>query len=421
MILDKIGKNYFNIPVLLVGMLGFSSGIPLALTGFTLTMWLSRLEIDVKTIGLFSLVSLPFTIKYLWSFIFDSIPLPYFSRNFGFRRSWLVLIQLLLMTSIIFLGKTSPDENIELTAIFGFLVAFFSASQDIIVDALRIEILEDEQQAPGASSYVYGYRIAMLTSGAGAILLASHYAWNLVYVFMGSLILVGVVACLFIQEPKYSTQRMENFKHLDLISYFKTAVIDPFLNFFRRERAAYILIFLVIYKFPDALLASLQGKFYTVMGFSNEEIAYISKGFGFAMTLIGVFLGGIIFSRISIYKSLMIAGILQMVSNLFFILIEVNPSVFTLSLAIAIENITGSMNNIVIITFLSGLCDIKYTATQYAILNSFCNIGRTILAAPAGYIVSSFGWSNFFVFSAVVGVPSLAILYLISNNLKNEN
>lgn len=408
-------------PVLFVGLLGFSSGIPLALIGFTLTMWLSRLEIDVKTIGLFSLVSLPFSFKYLWSFVFDAVPLPYFSKSFGFRKSWLIFIQICLMLSILALGDNSPSENIKMTAVLGFLVAIFSASQDIIIDALRIEMLTPEQQAPGASSYVYGYRIAMFTSGAGAILLSSHISWNIVYLVMGMMILVGVITVIFIKEPEYSAIRVETLNKLDFKDHLKVSIIDPFLNFFSREKAIYILIFITIYKFPDALLASLQGKFYTVMGFSNEEIAFVTKGFGFIMTLVGLFAGGLLFSRLTLYKSLMIAGVLQMFSNLFFIFIELNPNLWTLSTAIAVENFTGAMNTIITITFLSSLCDIKYTATQYAILNSFCNVGRTLLSAPAGYIVDAYGWSDFFVVSAVVGVPSLVFLYLIFNNKKKSN
>ena len=395
-------------------LLGFSAGIPLAIYGSTLSMWLSRLELDVKTIGLFALVSVPFSLKFLWSFLFDNIPIPYFSRRFGFRKSWLILVQICLMLSIIFLGETSPLENIKMTAIMAILVAFCSATQDIIIDALRIEMLEKDEQGLGASMYVYGYRIAMLVSGAGSLLLADYLPWNMVFLIMGMTIFIGIIAVTFLKEPDYSTTRLNNLEKFNFSQMFTLLTLKPILNFCQRPRWLYILLFIMFYKFADTLLATLQSKFYVTMGFSNSEIAYITKGFGFMMTLVGLFIGGLIYYKIGTFKSLLLAGVLQILSNLLFIWVaQQQHDLYALSFAIAFENLTGAMSNVVIVAYLSSLCNIAYTATQYALLSSVANIGRTIMSAPAGYLVHSFGWTNFFWITAIVGIPGIILLYVI--------
>ena len=405
--------NYRIFSILL---LGFSAGIPLALTGLTLSMWLSRLDIDVKTIGLFALVTVPYSFKFLWSFLFDNIPIPYFSRRFGFRKSWLILIQICLIIAIVTLGNTSPLENITITAIAALLVAFCSATQDIVIDALRIEVLKEEEQGIGATMYVYGYRIAMLVSGAGSLLLADYIPWNSVFLIMGLAIFVGIVAVMFLKEPAYSTKRLNNIQKFNFKEMFTVLTLKPILDFCKRSHWLPILLFIIFYKFSDALLASLQSKFYVTMGFSNSEIAYITKGFGFFMTLAGLFVGGLIYYRLGTFKSLLLAGVLQMLSNLVFIWVASEQhDLVALTTAIAIENVTGAINTVVIVAYLSSLCNIAYTATQYALLSSLSTVGRTLFSAPAGYIVDAFGWVNFFWVSAVAGIPAIILLLIIFN------
>lgn len=473
--LQKTFNNFDKIwRILSILFLGFSAGMPLALTGSALSMWLSRLGIDVKTIGLFSLVAIPFSFKYLWSPIFDNVAIPYFSRRFGLRKSWLISSQILLMFSIIALGQTSPLSSIHLTALAALSVSFFSATQDILIDAVRIEILDKEEQAIGASMYVYGYRIAMLVSGAGSILLADHLSWSIVFSIMGLGILVGIITTIFIKEPTYSDKHLEKIQpfssiiksaldiiitkeFLYMISFvaiivmlislkvnlflclsitaiviyltkdrFKSVIPDSILDFCNRPQWGYIFLFIIFYKFSDTLLDSLKSKFYVDSGFSNSEIAYITKGLGFIMTMLGLFVGGLIYYKLKTYKSLMFSAIIQILSNLLFIWIaKTDHNLLALSVAISIENFTGAINTVVVVAYLSSLCNINYTATQYALLSSLSNIGRTIMVAPGGYIVSSFGWVNFILCTAIVGIPSIILLYLMKDNINkvdlNEN
>jgi PAT family beta-lactamase induction signal transducer AmpG len=411
-------KDYRVLSILL---LGFSAGIPLALTGSTLSMWLSRLGIDVKTIGLFALVTIPFSFKFLWAFLFDNLPLPYFSKRFGFRKSWLIFSQICLIMAIIALGQTSPLSNITLTAICAFLVAFCSATQDIIIDALRIEILEKEEQAIGASLYVYGYRAAMIFSGAGSLLLADHMPWSSVFIVMGLSVLIGIITVIYIKEPAYSIKRLENLEKVNFTKMFKVLTLDPILDFCKRPQWLHILLFIIFFKISDTLLVSLQSKFYVTMGLSNSEIAYITKGFGFAMTLLGMFVGGVIYYKIGTFKSLLLSLILQILSNLLFIWVYHSPQdLIVLSTVIALENFTGAMNLVVIVAYLSGLCNILYTATQYALLSSVSTIGRVFLAAPAGYIVDAVGWVNFFWITSIAGIPGIILLFMIFKTSQHE-
>lgn len=468
-------RKIFNARIIATLFFGFSAGIPLALTGSALTMWLSRLGLNVTTIGLFALIALPFSFKYLWSPLFDNVAIPLLTKRLGLRRSWLLVAQIILMITIIALGQSSPLHNIQLTAFVALMVSFFSASQDILIDALRIELLEEEEQALGASMYVYGYRIAMLVSGAGSLLLAEHFAWSFVYLMMSFGIVVGIVATIAIKEPECSKKHLENmpnflylikrglklalsFEMLALLLYifllpevldfvcktlfipekfknfigvlvtiimlglfknkFKSVIPESILEFANRPQWIYILLFVVFYKLADTLLDSLKTKFFVDAGFSNVEIAYITKGLGFIMTLAGLFVGGLVYYRLKTFNSLVFSGVLQIVSNLLFIWVaKSHHDLLALSVAIAIENFTGSINTVVVIAYLSNLCNLNYTATQYALLSSIANIGRTIISAPAGYIVASVGWVNFIWITALAGIPSIYILFKIKDTI----
>ena len=478
-LLLHLSNKFINFRIFSILLLGFSAGIPLAITGSSLSMWISRLGVDIKTIGLFTLVTIPFSFKYLWSPIFDNVSIPFFTKYLGFRKSWLVLMQICLIVAIIALGQTSPLENISLTAITALLVAFFAATQDILIDALRIEILEKEEQALGASLYVYGYRIAMLVSGSGSLLLSEYVSWGLVFAVMSMGIMVGIITTLFLKEPYSSNKHLEKLPKFSsliknsakfliskecfsIIFYFaflyvflnfitdkflltngtktfvgfsitiiaihflkdkfKHVIPDSILDFCNRPQWLHILLFVVFYKFSDTLLDSLKSKFYVDIGFSNIEIACIAKGLGFFMTMLGLFAGGIIYYRLKTFKSLLLAGILQIISNLLFILVaESQHNLMALSVSIAIENFTGSLNTVVVVAYLSSLCNLNYTATQYALLSSLSNVGRTIMSAPAGYIVDSYGWVNFIWITSLVGIPAIILLYMMKDNiLKNE-
>lgn len=464
MIIHKNAKSLYHIFAMLL--LGFSAGIPLALTGSTLSMWLARLSIDAKIIGLFSLVVLPFSFKFIWSPIFDNLKIPFLTDYLGLRRSWLVLVQLLLIIAIYFLGTTDPLDNLKMTIYAALLVSFLSASQDILIDALRIEILTKDQQALGASFYVYGYRIAMLTSGAGSLLLVEHVSWEMTYAIMSLSILVGLLTVMSLAEPKITSEKIKNImpyqvliskissllKHKEFIFlllylafililnqlnipiYIIAGIIILTLSFYKEKFAQYIpssllefcnrpqwltiLLFVIFYKFSDTLFDSLKSKFYVDTGFSNKEIALITKAFGFFMTMAGLFVGGVIYLRFKTFKSLLYILILQMLSNLVFLWVaETQHNIVALTVAIAIENLTSAMNNVVIIAYLSSLCNLYYTATQYALLSSVSNIGRSFMVAPGGFIVDLWGWKVFIIISVIVGLPSLFLLFNLKENI----
>lgn len=459
--------NFCSYRFLSIFFLGFSAGVPLILISSVLSMWVSRIGIDIKTIGLLVLVSTPYSFKYLWSSIFDYLAIPYFSKKFGLRKSWLILTQICLVVSIISLGLTSPLDNITITALVALLIAFFSATQDIIIDALRIELLEKDEQGIGATMYVYGYRVAIPFASGGSLLLADYMSWGTVFFIMSLSIFIGIIATMLLSEPKTSKDRFKKLPKLywsmssilefiktrkwlhylvaiiaiyKFIIYFNDSIVskcllgltlvsvfykkrkaiiaklpDPIKDFCKKNKQwIYILLFIITYKLADAFLGSLQSKFYVDMGFSNSEIAYITKGLGFFMTLLGLFIGGLAYYRLGIFKSLLLTGILQMLSNIMFIWVaSTNHDLVILSLTIAIENLTSSMSNIAIVAYLSSICNVTYAATQYALLSSFATFGRNILSAPAGYVVASLGWIKFFWITVIAGIPGIVFLYLI--------
>jgi MFS transporter, PAT family, beta-lactamase induction signal transducer AmpG len=461
---NLFNNKYYRIFAMLI--LGFASGGPLALYGSTLTMWLSRLGVDIKTIGLFSLVALPFSFKFIWAPIFDNIKLPFLSSKLGLRKSWLVLMQILLVAAIIFIGETDPSSNIKLTAIAAITIAFFSASQDILIDAFRIEVLKQEEQALGASMYVYGYRIAMLVTGAGSLLLAEHLSWGKVYTIMSLTILLGIIAVLTLEESSITKEKLKNtftfemvvcklkekFFHKEFLivitfiallmlsnlyflptylcvlillaslyffaKKFQNFIPDSLLDFCNRPQWLTILLFIIFYKYSDTLLDALKSKFYVDYGFSNSEVAIITKGFGFIMTLVGLFVGGLVYYRFKTYKSLFYTLILQMLSNLTFLWVaDAQHNLTALTIAIAIENFTGAINTVVMVAYLSSLCNLNYTATQYALLSSFANVGRTIMVSPAGFMVHYMGWKLFIVLTTLVGLPAIFLLIKLKNTI----
>jgi MFS transporter, PAT family, beta-lactamase induction signal transducer AmpG len=421
--LDSIAV-YLRPRVLVVLFLGFSGGLPLALSGATLFYWLREVGVDLRTIGLFALVGTPYTIKFLWAPVVDALDVPILSPLLGRRRGWLLLSQLLLAAAIVFLGLCDPSSTPWLVALAALLVATASATQDIIIDAFRVESLSESEQAAGMASYVAAYRVGMLASGAGALFLVSgmeglgfgqHAAWALAYAVMAGLLVIGVATTLLATEPeKSAAANVDHALHAkqNPLRRVAEAAFGAFSEFLTRDMAVAALAFVVLFKLTDAFSGVMTAPFVIDIGISRDQYATIVKGVGLAALLIGGFAGGFIARSYSLSTSLWIGGILQSVANLAFSwLAVVGASTAALTLAITAENFTGAIGTVIFVAYLSALCkNPLHTATQYALLTALAAFGRTYLSSGAGFVAAETGWVWFFVVCAAVGIPSLVLL-----------
>jgi len=406
-------KLYCNKNQILIFVMGISSGIPLYLILSTLFIWLTRENIDISTIGLFALTQIPWSLKFLWAPLLDNYNVPYLHKFLGQRKSWLLLIQLNLMLFIIFLGYSDPVNNLQTTAIFALLVSFFSASQDIVVDAYRIEILDDDSQGAGAAMTQFGYRIGGLLAGAGSLYLTLYFNWEQVFLLVSIIIFFLMILIIFVIPSK--NNHISSNRNL----------ISPFKEFIFRNslfNITLIFIFIFSFKFGDVIAGVMANPFYVKIGFSNIDIANASKIFGVFMTLLGVFSGGYLVKKIGLINSLIISGFFQIVSNLLYVLLNaVGPEFNFLLITIAGENFSGGLGSAAFVAYLSALCNKKYTGTQYALLSSIMGLARTILSSPSGFIVEAFGWSKFFIFSTICGLPAIIILFWMGSNFPIKN
>ena len=416
MILQEQFKNfsiYTNRKLVIIMLLGFASGLPLLLTLSTLSVWLVEIGITKTTIGFFALVGLPYSLKFLWAPFMDNLQIPFLTKYFGRRRGWILLTQMLLIMSLIFLGYSNPSIDPKLTALAALLVAFFSASQDIVIDAFRVESLEKKFYGAGAAMIVFGYRLGMLSAGAGALYLASFYDWSIVYILMSLQILVGSFAVLIAKEPEQSAL-INVEKKKNIFHWLHYSVINPFRDFMKKGDWLIIILFVVLYKFGDALVSVVANPFYIEMGFSKIEIANVSKIFGLIATLAGAFIGGIIVKQSGIFKSLLVCGILQMLSNLFYaIQAYIGYNIGFLIATIGFMDLASGMGTAAFIAYLSSLCNIRYTATQYALLSALASLGRTFLSSPGGYLVDTINWIPFFIFTSVAAIPGIYLLVIL--------
>jgi MFS transporter, PAT family, beta-lactamase induction signal transducer AmpG len=412
---------YLKRRVLIVLLLGFSSGLPLALSGSTLLVWMTEAKVNLGTIGLFALVGTPYTVKFLWAPLIDALDVPLLSRRLGRRRGWLLLSQFLLIAAIVFLGFCDPALSPLLVAVGALLVATASATQDIIVDAFRVESLDESEQAAGMASYVAAYRIGMLVSTAGALFLVSgfqsfgldhHAAWRAGYAVMAALVLFGIATTLFAAEPEKSAVAEAVLARESALKRVTDAAVGAFSEFLSRDLALVALVFVVLFKFTDALSGAMTAPFVIDLGFSRNEYAAIIKGVGLAATLIGGFAGGFVARAYSLPTSLWIGGVLQALANLAFswqAVVGLNAA--WLTFAIVAENFTSAIGTVIFVAYLSALCrNPLHTATQYALLTAFAAFGRTYLSSGAGFIAAATGWVWFFVICALAGLPALALL-----------
>jgi MFS transporter, PAT family, beta-lactamase induction signal transducer AmpG len=412
---------YLQRRVLIVMFLGFSSGLPLALSGATLLVWMREAGVDLGTIGLFALVGTPYTIKFLWAPLIDALDVPLLSRRLGRRRGWLLLSQFLLIVSIVLLGACDPAVSPLIVAVGALLVATASATQDIVVDAFRVESLDESEQAAGMASYVAAYRIGMLASTAGALFLVSalqasglsyHGAWTAGYALMAALVLIGVATTLVATEPEKSKAADAAHARENTLQRVTEAAVGAFSEFLTRDMAFVALAFVILFKFTDALSGAMTAPFVIDLGFSRNEYAAIIKGVGLAATLIGGFAGGFLARAYSLPMSLLIGGLLQGAANLTFSWqAVVGHDIAWLTVAIIAENFTSAVGTVVFVAYLSALCrNPLHTATQYALLTALAAVGRTYLSSGAGFIAAAAGWVWFFVICAFAGLPALILL-----------
>jgi MFS transporter, PAT family, beta-lactamase induction signal transducer AmpG len=418
---------YLQPRVLIVMFLGFASGLPLALSGSTLLIWMREAGVNLETIGLFALVGTPYTIKFLWAPVVDALDVPILSRLLGRRRGWLVLSQLLLFAAIVFLGTRDPASSPWLVAVGALLVATASATQDIVIDAFRVESLDEREQAAGMASFVAAYRVGMLASTAGALFLVTGFeawglgkqaAWTWGYIAMAGLVVVGMLTTLLAREPARSAVTAAHAAPTSAtlghnpVARVLNAAVGAFSEFLTREAAVVVLAFVVLYKFCDAFAGTMTAPFVIDLGFSRNDYAAIVKGVGLAATLIGGFAGGFVARALPLTTSLWLGALLQLASNLVFTwqaLVGVNHVALTIT--IIVENFTGAIGTVIFVAYLSALCKSPlHTATQFALLTALSAVGRTYLSAGAGYVAAAAGWPLFFVISALVALPSLVLL-----------
>jgi MFS transporter, PAT family, beta-lactamase induction signal transducer AmpG len=415
---------YLKPRVLIVLFLGFSAGLPLALSGSTLLVWMREAGVDLGTIGLFALVGTPYTIKFLWAPIVDALDVPVLSTLLGRRRGWLVFSQFLLIAAITLLGLCDPASSPWLVALAALLVATASATQDIVIDAFRIESLDENEQAAGMASYVAAYRVGMLVSTAGALFLVSGFeglgfaktaAWSWGYVAMAAMVGIGVATTLIATEPEPSSvAAAEHAAHQreNPLLRVATAAYGSFAEFLTRDLALLVLVFVVLYKFCDAFAGAMTAPFVIDLGFTRNDYATIVKGVGLAATLIGGFVGGMLARAYPLVTSLWIGAFLQMASNLIFTWQAwMGADLWALTVTIIVENFTGAIGTVIFVAYLSALCNNPlHTATQYALLTALAAVGRTYLSAGAGFIAERAGWPLFFIISALAALPSLVFL-----------
>ena len=423
-VFSKTIKLYLNHKIIAILFLGIVSGLPLSLVLSTLTVWLAEDGVSKSAIGLFALITTPYVFKFMWSPLIDRLSLPLLSKYLGRRRGWLIFTQLFLAISIIALGIGNPAQNPWYMALWAFIVAVMSASQDIVIDAYRVEILEDKEQGAGAAMIVLGYRIGMLISSAGALYIAHYYSWFVAYFVMATLVVGGMIISLLMAEPANQIPDNDNNASgllTKITSWLTEAVIKPFTDIAKRQGWLIILLFILLYKLGDAFAGIMTNPFLIDLGFDKAQIATIVKIFGVASAVIGSFIGGVIVNRFDILKSLLICGILQMLSNLMFVLqAKIGYNTELLALVIAIENLSAGMGTTAFVAYISSLCNKQYTATQYALFSALASFGRSVFSASSGWFVERLGWEYFFILSTIIAIPALIMLIIMKKLLPTK-
>lgn len=382
-----------------IGLLGFAGGLPLFLTSRTLQAWMTAEKVDLTTIGLFSLVGLPYSSKFLWAPLVDRYAPPFLGR----RRGWMALTQAALALMIAALAFGNPRSAVLAFAATAFAVAFLSATQDIAIDAYRVDVLEPREAGAGTAVYVIGYRAALLITGSAALILADRMTWNSVYLVMAGLMLLGVAATIWSPEPPDTGRPPET---------MTAAIVEPFRDFFARSkwRAAIILVFITLYRLADSMAGNMATPFLLKSGFSQTDVGAIQGGVGLLSTIVGAVCGGASINRLGINRCLWVFGVLQLASNLGYYLLSLDARYSTMVAVIVVENFCAGLVVAGFGAFFMSLCSPRYSATQYALMTSLMAFSRDVLVAPAGKIAEATGWPNFFLITIAAGVPAMLLL-----------
>lgn len=408
--------------------LGFSAGLPYLLVFSTLSAWLREDGLEIATIGFFSWVGITFSIKVLWAPMVDRLPLPVLTGWLGKRRAWMLLSQLGLMLGIFAMAWSGPAENIGLIAVLAVFVAFASATQDIVIDAYRIEVAETDFQGAMASTYILGYRLATLCAGAGALYAAEFLSWPVAYSLMAGLVSVGIVTTLVISRPPARRGAEQESGHsqdeITLASVYNP-MLDAIRDFVSRygRHALMILLFVAVYRIADIVMGVMANPFYIDLGFSKTDIANVTKVFGFAMSIAGAFLGGILVARYGVWRPLLLGGVLTAGSNLLFAaLAGMGPDVNFLAVTVSADNLSAGLASAAFIAYLSGLTSRDFTATQYALFSSLMTLPGKFIGGYSGVVVEAQGYGDFFIYTAMAGVPAiLLLLFLMKSQIKPLN
>ena len=410
--------------------LGFSAGLPFLLVFSTLNARLADVGVETATIGFFSWLGITYSIKVFWAPVVDRLKLPLLDRLLGKRRSWIIFAQVGIAAGLYLMAHVDATAAPEMMALYGLLVAFSSATQDVAIDAYRIEIAGERLQAALAATYIFGYRLALLVAGAGALYLAEFWSWQVSYEVMAALVGVGVLTVLIVREPRVNhfaaaqdiahkiEQEASKRTHLNprlarLVGWFYAAVAGPFLDFFRRykELSIAILLMVAVYRIADIAMGVMANPFYLdFMGFSKTQVADVTKIFGFFMTIAGSLLGGVMVVRYGVRRILLLGAIMTAATNLLFVLLaQYPPDLVTLAAVVSADNLSGGIANVALIAWLSSMTSASFTATQYALFSSLMTLPGKFLGGFSGIVVAGFGYAEFFLVSAVMGVPAVLL------------
>lgn len=411
--------------------LGFSAGLPFLLIFATLSAWLREDGVTATTIGFFSWAGIMFSIKVVWAPVIDRLPLPGLTRWLGRRRSWMLLGQLGIAVGLLGIAISDPSQDVSRLAVLVVVVAFFSATQDVAIDAYRIEAVQREVQGAMAAAYILGYRIALLTGGAGALYIAEFVSWHAAYASMAALMGVGMATVLLIREPDSPRDRAvqvtgelpERLRRRKLpprteavLAWLYGAVACPFIDFFRRygRVALLILLFVGVYRLSDITMGVMANPFYIDLGFSKAEIASVTKVFGFFMSILGAGLGGVLVARYGVLRPLVLGATLVAATNLLFAwMAQVGPDIRLLTMTISADNLAGGLAGAVFVAYLSSLTSTAYTATQYALFSSLMTLPGKFVGGFSGVVVDSYGYVDFFLVAAAIGLPAIALALLL--------
>ncbi|GAQ94876.1 MFS transporter, PAT family, beta-lactamase induction signal transducer AmpG [Thermodesulfovibrio aggregans] len=390
--------------IAVVTALGFASGLPFPLISGTLQAWLTTEGIDIETIGILTILTFPYSFKFLWSALFDRFSIP----GFGRRRGWIIICQILILAGI-FLMITFTPKHLLIFSMAAAAVAFFSASQDISIDAYRTEILRPKDRGIGASFAVTAYRVALIVGGGLCLLLADYLGWQIALTIISSFLIIGIITTIWADEPD----------DIKKPATLKESFIEPFRDLLKREKSFILLLFIVLYKIGDAYASSLSTAFFIrAVGFSLSEVGTVNKIGGLLSAIVGSLIGGFLLRKISVYKALISFGILQAASNLMFMLLSIEGKNLVLFvLTVIIENFTGGMGTTAFLAFLMGLCNRSFAATQYALLSSLASFGRVMISPTAGFVVENIGWTAFYFLTFLVAIPGVILIIGLKNQI----